>query len=395
MRKHKSHFLVLFILMATVLFSLTGCSSGDDDEIKEQGATYVKLSEYIKGKKTDQNSVRALKEVYNNEDGYICIVTDGARPELVIPDEVKGKPVIALMSADHNPLRPTSLTIGKNVKYIIRFHLDCRELKTLVIPDNVVFSNSSFPKMQDATVTLEGSPDIKYAFGESSNVNVVVKDLSQLSDVTRFWSNLYQYEGRYEVELGTEDLLKYSDSVDGEALLARAEQHFGEKLDPNKEVDESKAGAFYDHLDGPLISIKECPAVDYPEYDNMTRESILADNELYYMSVANIADSYPEDAYQPKIDKPQKYVIVEKIGGVRVDYIGTDKEYYKMVFRVSVRNIETDELAFWFETTPGYAPSGIRSDEYTQRLVESGRIYFNDYDGNQITPEYVVHKYLQ
>ena len=143
MRKHKSHFLFLFILMATVLFSLTGCSSGDDDEIKEQGATYVKLSEYIKDKKTDQNSVRALKEVYNNEDRYICIVTDGARPELVIPDEVDSKPVIAFTSADHNPLRPTSLTIGKNVKYINRFQLDCRELKTLVIPDNVVFINSS------------------------------------------------------------------------------------------------------------------------------------------------------------------------------------------------------------------------------------------------------------
>ncbi|MBQ6230415.1 MAG: hypothetical protein IJJ74_04780 [Eubacterium sp.] len=393
MRRNRSY-IILMLLLMTVFLGLTGCSS--NDEVQKDGMTFVKLKDYLNDKKTDSSRVKDLKKAYNDEDGYICIVGNNASIDIVVPDKIEGSPVIALTSKENISLKPRSVQIGSNVKYIDHFNLDCSSVKELTVPDNVTFIDSSFPRMKDAVVTIEGEPKISTSFYNSDEVTVYVGELDYLSKIAGNFTYVTDEPDKLnKFKVGTEELIKYSENVEPDALLARAQEHFGEELDPGKKISEDVAGGYADYLDGPVISVKECPAIDYPEYDNMNKQMILAETEAYYVSVTTVADMFPEDAYQPKIDKPQKYFIVEKIGGIKVDYIGADKDYYKMVFRVSVRNIETDELAFWFEATPGYAPSAIRSDDSGwSRITEGGRTYFGDYDGNRVTPEYVIHKYL-
>ena len=139
-----------------------------------------------------------------------------------------------------------------------------------------------------------------------------------------------------------------------------------------------------------------CPEIKPSEYTKLGRDALLKSTEAVYESVADNAWSNSRSGYPTGMkETPTVYFIAEKMGGIAVEYTGNvgDKTYYKMVYRISVRDIETDELLCWFEAETGDAPGKIEST--TPLYKEGDRTYFQEGVSTDVTPWYVVKKYFE
>ena len=195
----------------------------------------------------------------------------------------------------------------------------------------------------------------------------------------------------------------YSDKVDGEELLARGQEHFQEELDPDKRIDQDDAYQYAVYLDGPVITMENSPAIDYTEYYDMDHDKLLKESEPVYISVETVADTYPMSFYSPKTESPEIYFIVEKLGGKDAGYFDTTTKevneiIYYIAFRISIRNIETDELICWFTSEMGYSPKTMTLDQYGMcdyLFLDNGQKYLRSKGGNKITSLYCLYRLFQ
>ena len=380
-------------ITATPTFTVTVQPTEEPEE--DNGLSFVSVKEYMNDEKNDATvSNTGIKQWLGNEEGYICIVKAYAPEDLVIPDEYEGQPVVGLTANSNLKLRLESLSIGKNVKCIWSFlnGVDST-LKDIVIPENVTYIYGSFYYLQDATITLQGYPAISFAFAYSKSIKLVVKDEKMLSQLKE--NSLYHFEdklSRDDVDLGTQEYFDYTAGLNSAEIFERGVSHFQEKLDAGKEVSPEAAGAYASLLDGPVVTMEKCPKIYAKDYFTTDRSALLAECEPRYVEPREVTEYLPEVYYSPKNDAPQVYFIIEKMGGTFAGYQGT---IYYINYRISVRNIETDELLCWFTIKPGYAPrtlqiNGINSGVF----ADNGRSYLKDEEGKAITYLYCLRKYF-
>ena len=415
MKRHSSVMIAL-LLTAAAMFGMSGCDSqkpADSGTPKTVTATpvpateapteapvdtgflYVPVQEYL----TNRNySVLVtnyhLKDYIAGVDGYVCIVNSKAPAQLVIPDEHEGKPVVALTGAENTRIYLESVQIGRNVKCIFKFLYDNDSgLKEIVVPENVLTLDASFCYLSGATITLEGNPSMAFPFIYSKNLKLVVRDAEVLRQVRD--SGLFDFEKMLthdDVELGTKEYFEFSKAIDPAVILEKGVSHFQETLDPEKEIAPEQAGEYASFLDGPIVSMVKCPAIDADDYNTTTRSALLAEAEPEYLDVRQAAERYADDYYSPKTESPKVYFVVEKTGG---KFAGYQALIYYMHYRISVRDIETDELLCWFRAVPGYGPTTVKVGGVDSGVYgDNGRSYLRAEDGSQTTELYCVHRYF-
>lgn len=193
----------------------------------------------------------------------------------------------------------------------------------------------------------------------------------------------------------------FSDKVDGDELLARGQEHFQEELDSDLEIDSNDASEYAVYLDGPVVTMQNCPAIESSEYFDMDHDELIEEVTPIYISVEEIGDTYPLSYYTPKTNAPEIYFIVEKMGGRDAGFFNLDTgevDYivYFMVIRISVRDIKTDELICWFEAEMGQShdtlvlTNGMCDDLF----IDNNHRYLRSKGGNAITPLYCLYRFF-
>ncbi|MBP5261710.1 MAG: leucine-rich repeat domain-containing protein [Clostridiales bacterium] len=429
MRKMIAAVLIL-VLIGSLVF--TGCNGGSSSE---GGLTFVKLEKYANDK-----NLNGQKFVIGNKDKYVCIVGKDAPSDLVIPDEYHGVPVYMLTSDldSSTEVRFTSISIGNNVGVISQFAVDdnsCENLTELIIPEGVKsirysFKNCrsltrlvlpeslktvencfigmeslkslsipegtesirfSFDDMSDAEISVAGNTYFSSCLNDSTNVTMILNDESQMENVAGdLLAITVNVDGHKSIHIGTRDLLDYSAMADEEAVLNMGQTHFCEVLDPAKEIDPSEAGSYAGFLDGPVVTVEICPNVKKNEYTEQDRNALLNEAHLLYLGIDCMAGYNPGRYYHPDTSKaPSVYFIAEKMVGHSESYIGSNggEVIYHMAYRISVRNIQNDELICWFVAETGKAPRSNPSS------LTEGELKFLT-NGDRPDPWYVVSKYF-
>lgn len=419
MKRTVSALISLIFLLCCLPFVISGCSAGSNVKTDENGLMYFKAEDYIntyvssylekakKGpnKKNAEKNAKAqegyLSGILKDVEGYVCAVSTVSSPDLVIPDEFNGVPVVALTSYEYELKAISSIKIGSNVKYIFDFRNfgHNTKLKEITIPKNVIYCAKSFSNLEDATVYLEGKPEmIGTSFSYSKSIRIVVNDNAAFKSIaaekyTSYTANkvpIVYADCNNDDIVGTKKLFEYSDSFDGDKVLKAGTGHFQEKLDASKQIEPGQAKQIAKFLDGPVVSMKDCPPVSEEDYYYYNKEQLNAKAGQVYYNVAQVADSFPESYYEPQ-GKRKVYFIVEKTGSVRANYSGAD--IYFMVYRVSVRDYETDNLLCWFRLSPGVAPQILNVDQGT--FKDGERRYLYD-EGKKIdSPVKVVYEYFK
>ena len=398
---------LLFIIAVSVIMSvcMAGCSSYEP----EGGLSYLKVSSSMDlfMKPIDDD----LEAFLDSAEGYVCIIEQNAPSDIVIPDEYDGLPVYVVTTRRYVKQDTSyivkgtinSITFGKNVKYLNCVFMDGEggNIRELVIPENVQEIRASFRQMRDATVYLEGAPYCNQAFEypESVVIRTATADgmAAVYDDMEELVYSTPYYDQRYLV--GTNEIFNREEGIDKDTLLERGQSHFCEELDQSKKIDPSSAASYVRFADGPVVTMDTCPSISSSLYLEQDRQSIIESSGPRYLDIAYTAARYAEDMYEYGDDSASGvYFIVEKTGGTGVSYfagtgatIATEADYL-MGFRVSIRDIDTDELICWFETTEGYAPE--RKVSGTRTFEEGGRHYMRDENSKVITSSYVVHKYF-
>jgi hypothetical protein len=361
----------------------------------DNGLLFVPTSEYLTDEKNAPVvSNYGLKSILEDTEGYVCFVTAFTPADLVIPDTYNDLPVLAVTDADNQRIQLKSLTIGKNVRVLFGFlnSVDST-LHDIVIPANVTSIVSAFYYLKDATITFEGNPHMSFVFWYSKSIRLVVGDADMLTQLKE--SSLFHFEDKLsaeDAEIGTKEYFDYTAGLDTEALLERGVSHFQEKLDSGKEVTPEKAAGYASFLDGPVVHMSLCPAIYSKDYFTTDRDALLAECAPEYMDPRDAAERYPEDYYSPKTETPKVYFIIEKTGG---EFAGYTSMIYYMYFRISVRDIETDELICWFTARPGYAPKTLKVGGVDSGVFgENGRSYLRDESKQSTTSLYCLHRYF-
>ncbi len=431
----------------------TGNTSEGKSDVKgitENGLTYYTLLDYSKigdlpfGRSNLVSVEEDLKDRGIAED-YICVVEDDAPKDLVIPDEFNGGSVVILTSNPETAgdLRFDSIQFGKNLIYIYRFAMfgecenvtelsfpakvksiqeafhnckslsrlefgeefyyadvsfyKCESLKEFEIPAGAGNLESSFQGLTDAKITFNKVPyRLMDCFAYSENLVVVLKDTEGMDEMNFSYPYDSVREIPYDFVIGTEEVLAYSDLADEDAILQKGTGHFCETLDADKKIDPADAKKYAEIYDGPIVTVETCPEIKPSEYTKLGRDALLKSTEAVYESVADNAWSNSRSGYPTGMkEAPTVYFIAEKMGGIAVEYTGNvgDKTYYQMVYRISVRDIETDELLCWFEAETGDVPGKIEST--TPLYKEGDRTYFQEGVSTDVTPWYVVKKYFE
>ena len=395
--------LTVIVLVLAILGSIavTGCTG----RRTEGGLVFASVSSM-----SDKKNITDSLWYDDVKSGYACIVTEDAPADLVIPDKYKGHPVKLLMSefSGEDQVRFNSITIGNNVAVIYAFetygsnccenvkelvmpesirHINnsfsnCKSLEKLVLPEGLVRIESSFFQMESlkeftvpvsaeyvrtsfsgmdgVTVHMPGNGQITQCFTDSGLVSVIINDESQLATAGKYFmwdvNSLREQSG---LRIGTQELMDYSDMVDGEEVFEKGKSHFCETLDPSREIDPADAYKYAKYLEAPVVTVETCPNVTVDDYPSMDRAALFEEAGPVFMSIANMA-SYTTGSYRhPDMSSPPSvYIIAEKIKGKAVGYLvnGVGTNYYHMAYRFSVRDIETDELICWFVTNEGSEP---------------------------------------
>ena len=418
MKRTVSGFISLFILLCCLPAVISGCGAGVKAKTDENGLMYFMVEDYIKAnidsyvkqaqkgpnkkdiEKNKKIMESKLRGILGSSEGYVCAVSTISSPDLVIPDEFNGVSVIALTSFEYELKEISSVKIGSNVKYIFDFRNfgHNSNIKEITIPKNVTYCGDSFSNLDGATVYLESNPDkVKTSFAYSKSVRLVVKDKDSFKTLvndkyTAYSANkvpVVYAETDHDDIVGTKKLFEYSDAFDENKVMNAGTSHFQESLDESKKIDPGQAGSFARFLDGPVVSMKSCLPVSENEYYSYNKSEFSGKVKPVYYSVAHVADSFPESYYEPQ-GKPKVYFIVEKTGGVRADYPGND--IYFMIYRVSVRDYETDQLICWFRTSPGVAPQILNVEQGTYKSGE--RRYLLDKEKKINSSVKVLHAYF-
>ncbi len=405
----KKVFRMMFVILAfAVSLSITGCSSNKP----EGGLSYIKMSKYnYPGSLVPYNN--DLKEILNSTDCYICVIEKNAPSDIVIPDEYEGLPVSIVTTRyhvkqkqDYIPEQPIdSIQFGKNVLYIqnVFSHGEGSGIRELVIPESVMEIYYSFWDLKDAKVVVEGDPKVDNTFMYPDSVSVQTGSIESMNELFKDMSGLFNRGLEYKYQVGTKEILERTADIDKDALFALGKEHFCEGLDPTKMIDPTEADDYARFLDGPVITVERCPEIYYSDYLEQDREKLLEESGPVYLDIPYIAARYTDDIYEFEPgSSADKYFIIEKTGGRRVDYFGglqptigmiPSETDYKMCYRISVRSIKDDELICWFETIEGFAPE--TKYEHSKSFTEGEREYLRDEDNNITTPEYCLHKYFK
>ena len=394
----RSSISVIFVLMVLFIsiigtFTLTGCGGGSPSGSPDKGGDgfeYISLKDF-----NEDNYITAeMEDFMDNTEGWALKVYPGAPEDLVIPDLYEGLPVYIVTSGktEGEKYIPRSVAFGKNVKAVYYFLNDVTpDIKELVIPENVEIIEDSFSQLDGTTVFLEGKPDIIVSFKYARSTRIVVSSADDLPRAVKSILTPVDYVNIFGIEVGTEDLLDYSDAADRDLILEKGAGHFREELDPDKEVAEMDALLYAGFLDGPVVTMDVCPEIDYSTYFDDESADAVKGAKPKYISVANMAGFHPEEIDLDGLDyAPKVYFIAEKMGGKLVRYTGEDD--YLMVYRISVRDIETDELICWFEAIPGDAPDTKPAGSRT--FKEGGRTYMTDENNKDTTAEYCIYTYF-
>lgn len=423
--------MLLSLIMLGIVFN-TACSGNRSSN----GMSFVRLGSFA-----DEMHISYADTLsYEERNGYCCVVGPDVSSNLVIPDEYKGKPVYMVTSEiDNNAaIRFQSIDFGSNTKYIYRFlYTDkcCEELSELVIPEGVVniysslkncnsltklvFPSSanridssfegcrvnneieipsgigmvvySFEGTEDLTFNVEGDTRFDDCFRGSKNIDVIISNEEKMDIVGKyFWADFNEKED-FTIRLGTKEFLDYSDMADEADVMERAKSHFCETLDPDKEIDPADAVSFAQFLDGPVVSVKDCPDVFESDYLVQDPKVFLNSVEPVYISIGCMASYNAWSYYHPDTTKaPSVYFIAEKMVGDSEIYTdgAVSKTFYHMKYRMSVRDMQSDELICWFVVSEGDAPRQSPS-----HVTEGEREFLRNGNSNPI-PQYVVRKYF-
>ena len=508
MKKTFTAFVSLFVFLICAL--ITGCGNDTASQtpsqsslhietgVTENGLTFVKAIFYIKDhdmflpSETDFESVEIAddKDVYRNylADSYVCIVEKDAPAEIEIPDIFQDYPVFYVTSASDSDgsQKFSSITFGKNVKYVAGFALngECSDMKLLYFPGNVEYIinsfsgcdnlqkitapgagyyidsfngcsgletlslsggntisgsfndcdnltginllattsiinsfngcdrlvsaelksvttavNSSFDNGMDFTLNLEGTPIVITDCFLNSSANIAVPSQYLMGDISVVYSEgagdpLPGSDMPADVEIGTAALLEYSDYVDRNDIYERAYSHIYGDLDPEKEIDPSESKQYANLFDGPVLTVASVPTMTESSgiKDGYSRASVLAAIKPVYHSIAEVGQNLITDYYSPNPGNiPSVYFVAEKYIGdletYRITINGIEtyntESYNYMNYRISVWDIETDELICWFTYRSGYAPDWIGNDSlYTESDIQ----FFSNPDGSPVTP---------
>lgn len=433
--------LIFMIILGVLIVAVTKCPSKSQKEADQKvepitvgGFTYYLGPDNLGNIVLSDDETGALSRF---EQFYVCSVGPGVPSDLVIPDEYDGIPVALITSSytdgDHpafdsvtignntvcihsflyndecgnlteivipdsvkiiahsfnNCSMLTDLTLTGNITDIDRSFTNCISLKELQIPDGIDSIKDSFTEMSDATVNISGSTNCIGAFDPSRSVTVIT-DHPGMIRVSPYDMICF--------EAVTPEMRDYSDQVDQAEIVRMARRHFCEDLDPSKEVLPKNAHRYANFLDGPFVTTLECPELNYHDYMAMFSNTLFSTyTNSIYSSVASTYTCCSNDScYEPDMTAaPEIYFVVERMQGSWESYSGNGSTYSfcHMFYRISVWEIESDELVCWFTVETGAAPNTTTS--VTSISFSEGEVsYLNESDHSRPTPVNVLVRYF-
>ena len=421
--------LLLWVTAAAGLFFLAGCGSSQIEEADGK----------LRFMKPENLGGYDFLQYCENQDVYICDIGNTDSTELVVPSHYKNKPVVAVISTAFNGNDAlASLKIEDGILYLESIK-NFSSLKTVVLPSSVTYLMDAFkncPALEEVIFPGKISCIGRSSFQKCSALQRVIfrDDVETLTDfafsdcavldevifeknVTELRRYVFQgcyrltsvelpagvslddtvFERPYDYEPAylSQTVLDYDQRYDAEAVRQAALSVLGSELDPQKEIQQEKAKKLAELLNGPILVTEKCPDCSYFDY---SPEMLPGDLSLQLIPVSEIEYVFSGTVYTEEKaagNAPLVFCLYEYIGYSKgpAYVIGNNIAYY-LWYRVSLWDMEQENLLAWYTVRTGYAPGSYKLGEdkisYELPTGDGTKYFFLKEDGKQPIPLHCV-----